>query len=119
MSHVQVTDLSRVAPWLTKSSFALLSRSDSTVRAAIFIHGFGGHPFKTWDQFPAVILDNPEWADTDAYFLGYSSVSDELSLSAKYVSKFVATIQSVPHSLTSIELMGKSFTLRSNRAEYQ
>ena len=60
--------------------------------AVVFLHGFMGHPLKTWHQFPRMIRNDSRWRKTDVYFLGYDSVGDSLKTSAFYVAHFLTSI---------------------------
>lgn len=95
-SHVLVSRLSRRIPESSDPSFALVSTSANVDCAAVFVHGFGGHPDKTWRSFPDLIRTDPRWANTDAYFFAYSSIDDEISLSADYLRSFISSVAPQP-----------------------
>jgi pimeloyl-ACP methyl ester carboxylesterase len=39
--------------------------------AIIFVHGYGGHPEKTWGKFPEYLMAHPGLDEWDVYSLGY------------------------------------------------
>src|SRR5215208_985573 len=41
--------------------------------AMIFVHGFIGHPTKTWNDFPKFLLSDPRCAGNDIIFFKYRS----------------------------------------------
>ncbi|MDP9226234.1 MAG: hypothetical protein M3P18_20835 [Actinomycetota bacterium] len=121
MQHVLVTDLTPVSPHVRPNSFALLSGSDETDTAAVFVHGFGGHPDKTWSRMQEMLHDDPAWERTDAYFLGYWSTKHELSKSAAYIGHFIQELcKSQPHQLLSATAPGGTDAiLRTGTARYK
>ena len=119
LSHVLVTNLARVYGGVTRSSFALMSTSSAVHRAAIFLHGWGGKPHKTWRRFQDLILDEPAWVDTDAYFLGYDSVGDELSLSADHLTGFLRLVcPRVPERLLADTFRDTTYPIRTAEQDY-
>lgn len=96
LSHVLVDGIEELAPGLDPSSFALIATSVAAKRAIVFVHGWAGKPQKTWRRFQDLILVDAAWADTDAYFVGYDSVGDELSLSADVVASLLRRIYPSP-----------------------
>jgi pimeloyl-ACP methyl ester carboxylesterase len=84
-----------ITTYLGRQSYALLATTTAD-RAVVFLHGFLGHAHRTWRQFQRLILLDPEWHTTDAYFLAYDSVYDELSLSADYLRAFLARLWPTP-----------------------
>ncbi len=99
LSHRLHPELAYVARDLDPASFALLSTSASVRRAVVFVHGFLGHPEKTWRDFPGFVQSDPAWADTDVFFVGYDSVGDELALSSDYLASFLHLIYPTPPRL--------------------
>lgn len=119
LSHILVTNLAKVSGGVTSASFALMATAPSVPRAAIFVHGWGGKPHKTWRRFQDLILDDPEWADTDAYFLGYDSVYQELSLSADHLAAFIRHVcPRAPERLLSVQTTDSRFAVRPARQDY-
>jgi len=92
LSHNLVIDVRPVARFLSPQSFALMATGPDVNRATIFVHGFGGDSHKTWEKFHDLIVTSPEWETTDAYFISYDSIDDEISLSATYLADFVMRI---------------------------
>lgn len=118
-SHVTAPDLRSLAPHVSASSFGLLATSGTAKSAAVFVHGFGGHPQKTWAKFEELVLKSPMWAETDCFFVGYDSVRDEISLSAKYVSQLVKQLGSLPRGDIFDLLLGSRGTdIRHSKNKY-
>lgn len=108
MPHIHVT-LRGKFPFISGDSFALLAEDPAPRRAAIFIHGYGGHPFRTWSQMQQMIGEDERWRDADAYFVGYSSTGDEIGLNASYLANFVREIcPQPPEELFSVRVRGGS-----------
>ncbi len=91
MAHIQV-GLDKAIPWMANNSYALLTEEPVATRAAIFIHGFWGHPFATWARVQDFIATDDRWKGTDAYFLGYDTVRDDIMLSARCLERAICTI---------------------------
>jgi hypothetical protein len=91
-THVKIGPEDALLGSLNPTSYALISTANDVDVAAVFLHGFGGHPFKTWHRFQELLLASPEWLSTDAYFVSYPSTSEELSLSASYLGHFLEQI---------------------------
>jgi hypothetical protein len=70
----------------------MLAANDYADHAVIFVHGYGGHPVKTFSRARDLIEVDDNWMHTDAYFVGYASTSDETMLSAAYLANFLRTI---------------------------
>lgn len=96
MTHVRVALKHSCFRDLDDNSFALLTEEPKPQRAVVFVHGFGGSPSGTWSQMPRYIERDNGWKDTDAYFIGYRSTQDELTLSADYLVGFIHTILPEP-----------------------
>ena len=93
MAHSKVSDLQfEFAP----GSSALLSDDENTDRAVVFVHGFGGHPRKTWVDFHTLIDSMsskfPWWGATDLYFFKYRSVADHIDDSSGNLEQFFRSI---------------------------
>jgi len=74
-------------------------RADLTVaepaRAAlVFVHGFTGHPVRTWRSFPEAIErdGDDEWHAADVFYLGYDSVAEEIGRTANRLVRFLRRI---------------------------
>lgn len=46
-------------------------RAENSQAAIVFIHGFSGHPAKTWGQFPELVMTEKRLRSWDVYSLGY------------------------------------------------
>jgi hypothetical protein len=117
MSHIAAPLPESLSLHLSPESFAYLAESPQVSRAAVFVHGFDGHPYRTWRQMHDLILKDSTWSKTDAYFIGYDSSADETMLSAMYLIHFMSTLfPSPPDELFStgnddanrVELRGDS-----------
>src|SRR3954454_20431589 len=79
-THVRIERVGREFRNLKARSCAMMSRDEATDTAVIFVHGFKGHPVKTWNKFNDAILAarDGEWNCSDIYFLGYNSVLSDI-----------------------------------------
>jgi hypothetical protein len=77
MSHVFAPILG--FEYLNSNSFAMFTEAPGARRAVVFVHGFAGHPLKTWSRMQDLIATDDTWKETDAYFIGYRSTRDEVS----------------------------------------
>jgi len=119
MNHVMVAPLDRWFEFITSDSYALLSTSPTVRKAAIFVHGFGGHPVRTWSLLQDFLTIDPAWRDVDAYFIGYDSVGDETRLSAEYVGHFIREVCPVPPDALFTTRCAEEFVrLRPNETSY-
>lgn len=96
MGHVWKSDLSCVSPLVKPNSFALLSDAETTDTAAVFVHGFNGHPRRTWGDAWKLISKDPGWKNIDAFFLGYESVTSDLASGAAHVRHFLSHLCAGP-----------------------
>src|SRR5690348_5947355 len=120
MSHVHVPNLSDYLAYVSGSSYAMLTEESETRHAVIFVHGFGGHPFKTWCQIQNLIDEDDNWKETDAYFIGYKSVRDEIMLSAAYIAHAIRDIcPEPPAGLFEVGVSGETCRLRSYKTTYE
>jgi pimeloyl-ACP methyl ester carboxylesterase len=74
---------------------ALLSKDPDTRTAAVFVHGFSGHPLKTWVDFHGMVDSpgaDPWWGHCDLYFFRYPSVEQSTAATAK---KLIREVQSI------------------------
>ena len=58
----------------------------------IFVHGFNGSATDTWDEFPALIKDNDEYANSDVVFYGYESLKGQANNNALRFYNFLKII---------------------------
>lgn len=74
-------------------SYALLSEDSSTDIAVVFVHGFGGHPEKTWRNFQELVDSFagsfPLWQRCDLYFFKYESISAHIKDSSRKLRVFL------------------------------
>lgn len=120
VSHILRNDLKTMSSHIATNSFALLSTSKLVDSAAIFVHGFAGHPLKTWSRFQDLILGSPDWKNTDAFFLGHSSIQDELSLSAAYIGNFISAVcPKPPERLIQAGRLDIEYSARETIGEYR
>ena len=81
-------------------SYALLSEDSSTDIAVVFVHGFGGHPEKTWRNFQELVdsLSGmfPLWQRCDLYFFKYHSVSAQIKDSSRSLRAFLDRVFPCP-----------------------
>ncbi len=55
----------------------------------IFVHGFNGHPVKTWNEFPQLIQQHGAFKDADVIFYGYDSLKTQASNMKLRLFKFI------------------------------
>jgi len=71
---------------------AKLSRNAKTDTAVVFVHGFNGHPVKTWVDFSGLV-DNgrgaAEWASSDLFFFDYCDVTKSIDDSSDDLEVFL------------------------------
>ena len=76
-------------------SYVLLSSEDACDRLAIFVHGFGGGPSSTWQNFQGLIddlsSDFPTWRKTDLCFYSYDS-KRAVQVNSQDFSAFMETV---------------------------
>ena len=81
-------------------SYALLSEESSTDIAVIFIHGFGGHPEKTWRNFQELVDSFagsfPLWRRCDLYFFKYDSIGAHIKDSSRKLKGFLDKVFPCP-----------------------
>lgn len=65
------------------SSAQILNKSDGINRAIVFIHGFTGDVYNTWQQFLPLINNDSRFNDADIFFYGYDSVGGQLGTLAQ------------------------------------
>jgi pimeloyl-ACP methyl ester carboxylesterase len=105
LDHLQVHDLGyEFAP----GSSALRSGAASVDRAVVFVHGFGGHPRKTWVDFQTLTEAFPWWDSVDLYFFKYRSVSDHIADSSARLMQFLDAIASRTPTYRSLILAAHS-----------
>jgi hypothetical protein len=87
---------------------ALTSSADSVSRAVVFVHGFGGHPHKTWVDFQSLCNQDPWWDSADLYFFKYRSVGDHIMDSSIALMQFLQSIADGRHPYESIVIAAHS-----------
>jgi pimeloyl-ACP methyl ester carboxylesterase len=85
-----------------KGSFALISPSEKVSSAVIFVHGFGGDAYGTWNEFHLNIDEidwSPSFSGTDFFFFQYSSVWERIHSSTDRLVKFLDKVIFQPDPL--------------------
>jgi predicted alpha/beta hydrolase family esterase len=59
------------------------------IRLIIFVHGFGGRSWKTWQGAEAALVSDPRAEASDIVFFGYHSLRSQPALSAGILRSFV------------------------------
>lgn len=120
MSHVHVRNLGSHIDYVSGESYALLTEDSEARHVVIFVHGFGGHPFKTWYQMQDLITSDDRWKGTDAYFIGYRSVQDEVMLSAAYMARIIRAIcPEPPDDIFKVYARNTTYQFRSHKTRYE
>ncbi|MFF7251329.1 esterase/lipase family protein [Embleya sp. NPDC008237] len=120
MSHIDVPKLGTNIDYVSKNSYGMLAEAPEADRAVIFFHGFGGHPFKTWARMQDLIRSDDDWKGTDAFFIGYDSVTDDIMLSARYVSNIIGQIFPKPPGALFRASVGRMhYQLRPDGTSYK
>ena len=71
-------------------------------RLVVFVHGFGGRPTKTWNDF-SEIHDDDWWRRADLLFVGWSSVMRDVTTIANLLSSELPSFfPKLPHELTRV-----------------
>ena len=65
-------------------------------QAIVFVNGFGGSPQKTWPDFPDLLAERSECAESDLIFYGYHSFKARVAASANEFSSFMQTLCARP-----------------------
>ena len=93
-------------------SFALISPSDDADHAVVFVHGWGGHPFHTWNQFHSLIdVSGPcheFYQKCDLYFFRYESQGEWINASTDRLLNFLDQLvleQQAFHFVEDVEPM--------------
>jgi hypothetical protein len=86
----------------TPGAYALLSNRATKNTAAIFVHGFDGDPWTTWQHFQSMFdlmaIQYPWLAETDFYFYGYTNFDKLLQANAQECLAFVRSVFPRPSS---------------------
>jgi pimeloyl-ACP methyl ester carboxylesterase len=92
---------------------ARLSTAQDTDSAIIFVHGFRGHPLKTWGALPEMArTEGGFWEKADLYFFPYKAEKLHVDQSAHKLRKFVSLIfPSPPVQMFSRSLKDYDWTL--------
>ncbi len=64
----------------------------------VFVHGFGGHPIKTWPNFPS-LLPNASVPPFDFLFFGYDGLQQQTTNSAGELLRFLEVFLADPATL--------------------
>jgi pimeloyl-ACP methyl ester carboxylesterase len=119
VSHILVADLRSHVDHVTNESYAMLTRAPEARHAVIFVHGFGGHPFKTWFRMQELLEADDRWKGTDAFFIGYKSTRDEIMLSARYLARIIRTLlPEPPLSMFRVYRSETTYQLRQDATVY-
>ena len=120
MSHIDVPKLNTNISYVSKDSYGMLAEAPEADHAVIFVHGFGGDPFKTWAHMQDLIRSDDNWKGTDAFFVGYDSIREDVMLSARYVARIISQIcPKPPVSLFRADVRGTNFQLRPDGTSYK
>jgi hypothetical protein len=86
--------------WDYGKSYALLADCEVEKTAVVFVHGFCGHPRKTWLLFQSLVdelhEEFPAWGIADLFFYGYDAFGPGINLNAEAFVKFLNRIFPVP-----------------------
>ncbi len=100
-----------------EGSYALLSASNPTDRAIVFVHGFWGDSYNTWQEFQ-ILADEcsrecPWVSRSDLYFLQYQGATNYVGLNADILREFLMRIfPTPPEVLFSEDLSGLDWIRR-------
>jgi hypothetical protein len=87
-------------------SFALISDGGHAETAVIFVHGFGGSPTGTWQDFHGLIDEDPQtrelWNRSDIFFFSYDSVRTPIGVNAQRLASFLDEVLKPAHSDESV-----------------
>jgi pimeloyl-ACP methyl ester carboxylesterase len=85
-------------------SYALISSARSTHTAVVFVHGFFGDAYSTWQDFQVLVDEYShiytEWNDTDLFFFEYGGEQALPMASADRLDRFVKYV--FPHPKESL-----------------
>jgi hypothetical protein len=91
-------------PLEERRSYTYLSTNPLTNKCIVFVHGFFGDPWSTWQQFQE-LLDIPTamgaelWSTTDAYFFDYGAEKDFVARSSQALGEFLIKLYPNPRGL--------------------
>jgi hypothetical protein len=68
-------------------------------RLVVFVHGFGGHPIKTWPDFPRLLPEGKHLPPFDYVFFGYDGVQTQATNSATLFLRFLQQFLADPAAL--------------------
>lgn len=78
------------------SGFAWLCPSGMANHALVFVHGFAGHPIRTWAEMRRLMLSDPTLLNTDLLFLGYDSIRPKVAENGNELARFLETLRGAP-----------------------
>ncbi|WP_107083610.1 hypothetical protein [Streptomyces viridochromogenes] len=120
MSHIDFPKLNTSIRHVSKGSYGMLAEAPEADHAVIFVHGFGGNPFKTWAHMQDLIRSDDNWKGTDAFFVGYDSIREDVMLSARYVARIISQIYPKPPvSLFRANVGRTNYQLRPDGTSYK
>ena len=94
-------------------SYAYLSTDPGSETAVIFVHGFWGDAWSTWEDFQGLVDEEVRWhgmwAKTDLYFFEYRGASNFVMKSAQDLSEFLLKIYPEPESRFFVVSSPRSF----------
>ena len=90
VSSVKMEYMDAMAPM---GGTACLSAAEGADSAIIFVHGFKGHPLKTWGRLPEIACaQGAFWEKADLYFFPYKAEKLHVDQSAHMLRKFLSSI---------------------------
>ena len=105
-------------------SYALLSESFSTNTVVVFVHGFWGNSYNTWQEFQILAdechSEHPWCKTSDLYFLQYRSITDYVGFNADSLREFLLSIfPTPPPTLFAEDLSGLDWLPQIERTNLQ
>ncbi len=86
--------------WNFARSYALLADCEDKNTAVVFVHGFRGHPRKTWLLFQSLVdelqEEFPAWGMADLFFYEYDAYGTGINLNAQAFLEFLKRIFPTP-----------------------
>lgn len=100
-----------------RKSVVYLSKKPNK-KVIIFVHGFGGHPIKTWNNFPSILLNNPHTEGFDLIYYNYDSKKVQAPFSGIALSDFMTALVTTPNYFLS-SFAGEGQYIRPNDFRYE
>src|SRR5437867_3681199 len=105
-----------------EGSYALLSESNPTDRAMVFVHGFWGDSYNTWQEFQILVdectRECPWVCKCDLYFLQYESATKYVGLNADTLREFLMHIFPKPPEILFSENVSDLDWIRQPQPHY-